>query len=217
MSSAKSARRFAKVMGGQYRSFLKVGNTDLLAVMREEDCSVWYFLAFGLGDPDEPEKNPYLGGEYLFQLKAPSKPPNWFPNYPPSFSFLTPSGVFVPGGPICISIGEFHADDRAGKEGSYGWRPTIGMKGFAREVVNSLVVSQEVDGRLVDPLEGIRINVLPDAKKKKCAKTSRAYNRENHAEIMALFDEFAEAHPEDPGVRAWKLSRGGGGGAGGSK
>lgn len=214
MSDDKRVKRFFKVMMAQYKAFIRLGSEVLMAVVEETDCAVWYFMIVEPGDPDNPN-NPYAGGEYLFKLTAPNSAARWFPNYPPKFEFLTPNGVFQPGGSICISIGEFHADDSGGSHSEYGWRPTIGMKGFAREVVNSLVVSLEVGGKIVDPLEGIRIAVLPDAKKQKLARASRAYNRKHYASVVALFEEFAAAHPDYPAVAVWKGSSEGGGSKGG--
>ena len=118
----------ARVLANQYRIALAKPFEHLLVWADEADLRRWFFLVVGL----EP---PFAGGEFVFLLTA----PDTFPQEPPKFEFLTPNGVFEPGGPICISIGEFHAHDAPGASGGQGWRPCLGMLGFAREVVNALV------------------------------------------------------------------------------
>ena len=70
---------------------------------------VWYFLIGGLDTP-------FRGGEYLFKLIAPDE----FPQKPPKFEFLTKNGVYTPGGPICISVGDFHTNDDPARTGRGG-------------------------------------------------------------------------------------------------
>ena len=141
-----------------------------IAAPRPADMRVVYFLVAGLGDP-------YAGGEYIFQLIVPDE----FPAKPPRLVFLTPTGVFVPGHRVCISVGEFHANDRPGKDGAHGWRPALGLRGFALEVVNALICSADLGG-------GIGIEHKTPNEKRALALGARAYNRARLAEISELFE-----------------------------
>ena len=144
------------------------------------DMRVVYFLVGGLGDP-------YAGGEYVFQLIAPDE----FPQKPPRLIFLTPNGLFTPGHKVCISVGEFHANDRPGKDGAHGWRPALGLRGFALEVVNALICSADLGS-------GIGIDHRPPEEKRKLARDSRAYNEKYLAEIAAAFEAQIAANSSEP-------------------
>ena len=191
MASTTAAPRLVNIMAAQLNRYMRSPNPNLLLAMDPEDVRVWYGLAFGLDEP-------YKGGEYLFRLRALDD----FPASPPKFEFLTQNGVFQPGGPICISIGEYHANSAPGKDGSGGWRAALGMKGFAEQVVNGLIVPEYLGG-------GIRIEILPEAMRRAYARNSRERNAACHPEIMALFESLAAAHPESEPVRALLRSRGG--------
>ena len=144
------------------------------------DMRVVYFLIGGLGDP-------YAGGEYVFQLIAPDE----FPQKPPRLIFLTPNGLFTPGHKVCISVGEFHANDRPGKDGAHGWRPALGLRGFALEVVNALICSADLGS-------GIGIDHRPPEEKRKLARDSRAYNKKYLAEITAAFEAQIAENSSEP-------------------
>ncbi len=182
--------RLINIMAAQLSLYMKRPNPNLLLVIDPRDVRVWYGLIFGLDEP-------YKGGEYLFKLQA----PNEFPEKPPRFEFLTQNGVFQPGGPICISIGEYHANNAPGKDGSHGWRAALGMKGFAEQVVNGLIVPEYLQG-------GIRIELLPAALRKKYAVGSRARNADSFPEIVTLFEDLIAACPESEPVRTLQASRG---------
>ena len=153
----------------------------LLYQVDEDDVRIWHFLIVNL-------PSPYEGGEFIFRLRAPDD----FPQRPPELTFLTPNGVYeADGGKICISIGEFHSRDRAGKEGAYGWRSVLGMIGFAGEVVNGLIAPDTRGG-------GIRLRNDPPAMKARLAATSAAFNAETHPRLL---EEFA-ASAANAGSRA---------------
>jgi ubiquitin-protein ligase len=171
----------------QYKAACEAGHPHLLPLMDERDVRQWYFLVVNL-------PRPYAGGEYIFRLTAKET----FPHDPPSFEFITKNGVFSPGGKVCISIGEFHANSAAGETGAYGWRPSLGMLGFAREVVNGLIDPDHLGG-------GIRVRNDPPAKKAKLAAASAAYNWDAHGPLMARFLRFADDHPRHKAVRLWRM------------
>ena len=53
------------------------------------------------------------------------------------------------------SVGEFHHDDAPGPDGAHGWRPALGMAGFAVQVVNGLV-----PGNLTRALAGEHVGTI---------------------------------------------------------
>ena len=168
--------RVARVLGAQYRAAVVDPHPHLLALVDEADVRVWYYLVAGLGAPFEH-------GEYIFRLTAPDS----FPQRPPRLEFCTANGVFEPGGPVCLSVGEFHADDRPGQDGAHGWRPSLGMRGFAAQVVNGLICHEG--------LSGIRILSTPPAIKTARARASREANRREHPGLYARFEALAAARP----------------------
>lgn len=181
--------RLMKIMAAQHAHYMKSPSPNLLLAIDPSDVRVWYGLVFGLDEP-------YAGGEYLFKLTA----PNNFPEEPPKFEFLTENGVFEPGGAICISIGQFHAHDDPGKNGSYGWRASLGMKGFATQVVSGLIVPEFLGG-------GIRIQNRPDAIKRLLAASSTSRNRAELPLVSSLFDDLAAAYPDSEAVELLRQSR----------
>ena len=149
-----------------------IENVNLIPHIDDKNIYVWYFLIKGLCDA-------YADGEYIFKLTAPKT----FPQKPPSFEFLTPNGVYDLGGPICISVGEFHSNDhnRSTSSGDYGWRPALGMMGFATQVLNGLITFDDND-------HGIRIINSSYEQKQDYAKKSIEYNNTHYSEIYKNFD-----------------------------
>ena len=178
----RTIKRLAKIMKYQYER-AAAGHPYLIPHMDEADIRDWHFCIYNLPPP-------YEGGEYIFRLKA----NNEFPRKPPVFTFLTPNGVFGPGGRICISIGEFHAGDKAGKTGAYGWRPTLGMIGFAQEVVNGMLVPESLGG-------GIRIIKTSTATKRSRASLSVEYNNKRHSALVKSFAAFCTERPGHSAVK----------------
>jgi ubiquitin-conjugating enzyme E2 J2 len=184
-------QRLTGVLSSQLRAYWKDPYPNFVVAPADHDIRVWYVLVGGLGAP-------FTGGEYLFKLTA----PNEFPHQPPSFEFLTPNGVYEPGGRICISISEFHANDAPGADGAGGWRASLGMKGFAMQVVNGMICSEALG-------EGIRIvAACPVEKKRRLAKESRAYNRKHHRQIVDLFEGIMASKPDSAPVQAILSARG---------
>lgn len=166
--------------------------TNILFSSDESNSYVWYCLIFGL-----PEK--FFGGEYIIRLEAKKT----FPREPPSFQVLTPNGAYQIGCYICISVGEFHTKDyRAAKvdpHKSHGWRPSEGMLGFARECLNGMISDV-----------GHGLNVINSTKAEefsRLADESISYNIDKHPDKMAVFESLADANPDHPGVKKWRLCR----------
>ncbi|GFR88591.1 ubiquitin-conjugating enzyme, E2 [Elysia marginata] len=175
--------RVANVMFHQLKAAIAADHPNIMVYMDESNVKSWYFLATNL-------PGPYAGGEYLFHLVAPDS----FPQDPPKFYFLTPNGVYGQGGAICISIGEFHAKDKAGQTGAYGWRPALGMIGFAREVVNGMLNPASL---------GSGINLCNEKLDVKAhfAAASQNFNRKHYAELVQHFQDFETSNPDHKAVR----------------
>jgi ubiquitin-protein ligase len=147
------------------------------------EVRICYGLISGLGEP-------YKGGEYIFQLIMHDD----YPDVPPRLIFLSATGVFIPGHVVCISVGEFHADDKPGAQGSKGWRKAMGLRGFSCEVVNALICSDDLG-------TGIGIDHKSSFEKRLLALQSRASNEKQYPEIMAEFNQHIESYPESVAVK----------------
>lgn len=169
-AEVKTPSKLPKIMMAQMNRCNKYLETNSEAYFipwfDENNPKVWKILVHGLpGD--------FEGGQYLFTLTAPDD----FPHKPPQFSFDTPNGVFSNTAPkICISIGEFHANDKS-KDGGSGWRPSMGMCGFIISVVNCM--------QFFDPNHhGIGIEIGNSKTKKALARESIAYNKKHFKPII---------------------------------
>ena len=185
MADRKTAvdARLTKILMTQFNNYMKDPHPNLLCIVDEQDVRVWHYLIGGLGVP-------FLYGEYIIKITATDE----FPQKPPRFEVCTSNGVYECGGPICISVGEYHANDAPGKDGSHGWRPSLGMKGFATQALNGMICSDALGS-------GIRIKILPDVMKKSLAKVSRKNNEIVFKDLCDRFEEVIAAFPESEPVR----------------
>lgn len=174
--------RLQRVLQSQYRYFHRHPDDHLMVVMDEADIRVWYMMVVGLSEP-------FLHGQFIFKFTIPDE----FPMRPPSIEALTPNGVFDLGGPLCISIGEFHEKDKT-------WVPSIGMPGCGRQMWNALLCFEYEDA--IQP--AVRVLYSTDEEKQRIASASVAYNREHCVALMQKFDEYAEAHPEYVAVKSFR-------------
>ena len=172
--------RLSKVLHTQYRYFHKHPDDHLMVIM-DENIQEWYMMVVGLDSP-------FLGGEYIFKFKIPVE----FPMRPPSIEALTPNGVFDIGGPLCISIGEFH-------EHEHTWVPSIGMPGCGRQIWNALLCFNYEDA--IQPV--VRVIYSTDDEKTKFAEESREWNRTKFPELMSKFEEYARDHPDYIAVKSF--------------
>lgn len=166
-----------RILPAQLRNLIANPIPYLTAVPDPTDLRIWYVRIAGLDTP-------YKHGEYIFTLTVPDE----FPHKPPRLIFLTPNGLFIPGHKVCISVGEFHTNDGPGRDGAYGWRPALGMRGFALEVVNALICSDTLGS-------GIGIAHSSPAEKQKLAEASRAYNAAHYPAVVADLEEYVLANP----------------------
>ena len=169
-----SSNRYIKILHNQYAKSIEElkqnkdsNNIIPIPYFSETNVQKWYYLITGL-------PGVYQNGEYIFELTAPKS----YPQSPPAINFLTPNGVYGINQSICISIGIYHANDHSKRtDGSTGWRPALGMAGFAKEVMNGLISFDSNDHGM-----GI-LNNTTNAEKIQYANKSVEYNNKHYAEI----------------------------------
>jgi ubiquitin-protein ligase len=168
----------------QYKKATKEPNQYVkFAIKSADEPHIWYILLNNFAGNDEE----FEGGEYLVRMEAPQPRPAsksgeqdrpGFPFEPPHFYMLTHNGVYGVDKKVCISIGEFHADQ---------YRATLGMSGFADNLVSGLIGWRELGG-------GIEIKTTTAKEKAKLAKESVASNYEQYPEIMELINTSYAAY-----------------------
>jgi len=147
------------------RQLAKATHDQNLLLVRTDRLDEWTYLMCGMAPPYD--------GEYLFTLTA----PNEYPIKPPSVQFWTPNGLFIPGTKVCVSIGEYHSQD-ASDDGAYGWRPAMGMEGFALQLP-PLFICPDKD------FHGIGIQRDSPARAQQLADASRRFNtKHEHADLI---------------------------------
>ena len=184
MSSASSSSttdpKMGKIMSAQYKNWFKNPSPYFIVLPDEDNATQWSILVANL---DEPFKH----GEFIFTFRAGKD----FPHKPPEdLNCHTPNGVFETGGKICISIGEFHGDHKAGDHGRTDtWRPSLGMMGFAANVVNSIICFDTLEG-------GVRI-VKEMSKPAMAAfsEVSREFNLKRNRQLYDRFEQFISDNP----------------------
>ena len=144
-----------------------------------ETLGRWYALLMFLEEPAGRDSSPFSGGEYLFEMRAPTT----YPATPPIFTALTPNGVYKPNSAICVSVGTFHAD---------AWRKykSMGMAGFASNAIHNGLVCYGSLG------EGIGLQATNLEQKRGLARRSQKFNRSRYPKIMAELAGVARREAE---------------------
>lgn len=96
-----------------------------------------------------------------------------YPFKPPSIMMLTPSGRFVPGARICLSISDFHPES---------WNPLWSVGTILLGLQSFMYDSVTTTGAL---------NNVSDAEKQRLAAASVDYNMKNHI-FRSLFSHIVE-------------------------
>ena len=149
---------------------------NLLLAVDEKDISKWCFLVSGL-------PTPFAGGEYIMEVVA----REGYPIEPPEAFLKTKNGVFMPDTDICVSIGKYHADDKSA-DGAMGWRPAMGILGFAQEMVNGLLNYKELG-------HGIGLHIATEREIKAYAAASRRANAKHP--LHDTFETIIATGPAD--------------------
>lgn len=194
------ANLFAKRVAAQLKKAERMDYPNLLFYLDESNIHNVYVLVVGL-------PYPYLEGEYIFRLQLNSN----FPDTPPELRCRTDNGVYMVGGKICISVGEFHAQDRKdigaanAQGGHWGWRRQLGIHGFAREVLNGLIDPSILNGvKHPDSGQGgIGILDEPAEVRASLAGRSFSYNMTHNAALRAKFYEYAVTRTDLAASESW--------------
>lgn len=171
-----NSNRLVKVLTSQYSRFHRNPEDNIIIVIDPDNIKIWYVLIIG---SDEP----YCNAEILFQFTIPDR----YPHEPPSVECLTPNGIFLLGGPLCISISEFHKED---------WVKSLGITGYSKQLWDALLffTSKETTGSL-------NLTWTEPEERKKLAKESYNYNLNNNKKIINLINDFIESYPNYTSVK----------------
>jgi hypothetical protein len=194
-AAAPSSQRLEKLLLSQYRAYVADPHPHALAWVAPADVRVWFFLVGGLAAP-------FRGGEYLFRLTVPES----YPSAPPQFEMLTPNGVYMPGGPTCVAFGDRLPGPAPDARNAYGWWPGLGMRGFATQVVHSLICFDALEAD-ADPR--VRIMRTPAPMKEALARVSWRHNLRFEPTVVAAFGNLLAGMPDVAPVRGILEARAG--------
>lgn len=175
--------RLAKIISNHVNKAQKEPNEHLIFTTDDNDMKQVYCLVRNLDTDETPE---WKNGVFLVKLIIPDN----FPVDPPKFMLLNENGVYaINTSAICISIGHFHKDD--------GWRPVLGLAGFAREIANGMMHRQFL-------IEKGGLNLLSESAKQIAShsKSSLSYLMNKHQDIMLKLISEYEIYS-----KKWDLSK----------
>ena len=152
----------------------------------EVNPPVCYGLTGGLYESGSLEQ--YKGGEFIFRFLVPE---NW-PQRPPTFQVLTPNGIFLPEAySICTTIGVHYGADAVSSNGGTGWRPAIGIQGFANQVAGMMLDHRGIQvGIGIETFSGEASITKTTA----LSARSREFNCTHHSKLMSEFDRILVEH-----------------------
>lgn len=154
---ARLVRVIACQLKKHYKDVIAGKEVNYIIVADEERYNHVWALVYGLDPP--------LNGEYLFSLDLGDD----FPAGPPKgFSAHTTNGIFETGGPICLSITNFHPES---------WVPAIGLL-FVKNVIGSMIAD--------DLTSGIRIIAPKTPPRRRAAIARQSYQENKNANGAAL-------------------------------
>jgi ubiquitin-conjugating enzyme E2 J2 len=130
----------------------------------DKDMLTWYFLI------KAPQNSDYAGGYYIGKLLYPKE----YPDKPPDYMMLTPSGRYNINDKICLSNSGFHEN-----EWSKMWTIHATLTGFL-----SIMLDDTEHG-----LAHIRAS---KEERKKMAMESVEYNKTHYPELVKLFSRFLD-------------------------
>jgi ubiquitin-conjugating enzyme E2 J2 len=149
---------------------------NIIVVMDDTNIKKWYALIVGNSEP-------YKNAEIIFMFKIPDE----YPHKPPSVECLTPNGIFEMGGPLCVSISEFHRES---------WVKSLGITGYAKQLWNALLCFTPDD-----TINSIRVTWSSPETRQTLANASRDYNEKCNKNVCQLVDAYIETHPDFSAVK----------------
>jgi len=139
--------------------------------MCETDNFIWYILIENVDGPD----GEFKGGQFLVRLEIDKKDPL---GKPPVFYFLTPNGLYGVNAKVCVSIGEYHADQ---------YRAVLGPAGFVMNLISGMIGYKDMG-------TGISILKTTREEKRKFAADSVSHNLANYAPFVNLVNTSYDAY-----------------------
>lgn len=176
MKKASTTARSAKIALAHFKKATKEPVEQLKFYIDPDDVKKFYVMIHHAGGNDDE----YQDGEYIARIELPED----FPFSPPSFYFMTPTGLYAVEKKVCISIGEYHKDE---------YRAALGLLGFTKELLNGLIGWKEMGG-------GINLAKPKIADLRSCAESSVEYNTKHNAALRTSINECFELYSAK-----WKL------------
>lgn len=172
--------RMARILAAQFKTKGIKEPHEYVQYHITDNPYVWYIKVRNLWGVD----GELQAGEYLFEVRAPED----ITAQPPKFTALTPNGIYDINQPVCISIGEYHANQ---------WQATLGMPGFCNELANGMMSYPDLH-------HGIAIiqHQTTKADKRKLAEQSRAYNLKHYGQIVRDIEDTYEEYS-----KKWDLAK----------
>jgi ubiquitin-conjugating enzyme E2 J2 len=143
----------------EYEAIQRNPIPNAIIVPEEDNWLVWNFVLYGM-DGD------YFGGVYHGEIRF----PNNFPMGPPAILMHTPSGRFVPGAKICVSMSNFHPET---------WSPVWS--------ISSIVLA--IQSFMYDTEQGVGTTAGTAAEKQKQASESFDFNQKS-PKFQKLFQDY---------------------------
>jgi ubiquitin-conjugating enzyme E2 J2 len=159
------SRKCIKRLVGEIKLLKKDPHEFIDVSPDEKNPLIWYFLIKG------PDNTDYTGGYYIGKLFYPPT----YPDKPPDYMMLTPSGRYTVGTKICLSNSGYHSD-----EWSSQWNIHATLTGFL-----SIMTADVEHG-----LSHIRAS---KEERKQMALESIEYNKAHHPELVKLFKRFLDS------------------------
>jgi len=160
-----------RIMGDQ-KIFDKHPHKYIVAYPDEKNILLWHYMFIG------PEGTPYENGHYIGEIIHDKN----YPYSPPDLKMLTPSGRFEINTIICAT----HAHKSHLDEWSPIWNTKTILDGFL-----SLMTSTDYNDN-----RGIAHTTYDDDTRRKYAKQSHDYNKQNHKNV---YQKLLEIYNEQKG------------------
>lgn len=153
----------------QYRSAAKRLASGISVRCKDGNMFEWYVL---IKDMD----GVFAGGQYLYKLVADKVK---FPHAAPATYALTPNGVWMVGGRVCLggNTSDYHSSE---------WSAALGMAGVANNLQSTMINWQDIEWKGVVGCE-VQSTVATPGKFEQLAAQSVEYNKTCNADIIALF------------------------------
>ena len=158
------ARKCMKRLVGEIKLLKKDPHEFVDVSPDEKNPLIWYFLIKGPSDTD------YTGGYYIGKLMYPPT----YPDSPPDYMMLTPSGRYTINTKICLSNSGYHSN-----EWSSQWSIHATLNGFLSILTD-------------DKERGLSHIWASQEDRKRMALESVEYNRTHYPELVKIFKRFLD-------------------------